>query len=183
MLLLLLLLDSATSSTSTSTSTYSPLVGCVRGGVDLVPPALAARLALALALALACCVASAVASVALLLLPLPPPSIFFVVFIVSPMPPLPFFVSSAPLASIVLLTTSSIPGPRAGAPPTAPRRARAGPATQISMLVVSISVTIKLPRLRYLGRSSGAFIGGVIASVFPARLAPRWRAGRHCFKS
>ena len=175
-LLLLLLLSAAPAS--------SPVIRCVRGGVDLGPPALAAAPRGASAAAAVASVAAVAAAPTLLpspivlVVPPPPPSV----------PSVAVSVSSSPASTVVSLFASPIPGarPRPRRAPAALGRPRTRSAIRKMPRLVGGGVRLPPARLRWWrsgsfsrsrssrsrSRSSGVFVG-----VLPARPPPSGRRG------
>ena len=173
-LLLLLLLSAAPAS--------SPVIRCVRGGVDLGPPALAAAPRGASAAAAVASVAAVAAAPTLLpspivlVVPPPPPSV----------PPVAVSVSSAPASTIFSLFASPIPGarPRPRRAPAALGRPRTRSAIRKMPRLVGGGVGLPPARLRWWrsgsfsrSRSSRSRSSGVFVGVLPARPPPSGRRG------
>ena len=173
-LLLLLLLSAAPAS--------SPVIRCVRGGVDLGPPALAAAPRGASAAAAVASVAAVAAAPTLLpspivlVVPPPPPSV----------PSVAVSVSSAPASTIFSLFASPIPGarPRPRRAPAALGRPRTRSAIRKMPRLVGGGVGLPPARLRWWrsgsfsrSRSSRSRSSGVFVGVLPARPPPSGRRG------
>ena len=173
-LLLLLLLSAAPAS--------SPVIRCVRGGVDLGPPALAAAPRGASAAAAVASVAAVAAAPTLLpspivlVVPPPPPSV----------PSVAVSVSSAPASTVFSLFASPIPGarPRPRRAPAALGRPRTRSAIRKMPRLVGSGVGLPPARLRWWrsgsfsrSRSSRSRSSGVFVGVLPARPPPSGRRG------